>query len=45
MRINEIIVALDSLRFELEQWKLSQTTEYYDEAIAEALTILVDLDR
>jgi len=46
MKLNEIIVALDSLRYDLEQWKLSKrNTDYYDEAIAEALTILIDIDR
>ena len=45
MRKTEIIVGLDSLRYDLEQWKLKKrNTNYYDEVLAEALVILVDLD-
>jgi len=46
MKTTEIIAALNGLRFDLEQWKLSdETTDYYDDVLSEALTILVDLDR
>ena len=46
MKLSEIIVALDSLRYDLEQWKLNKTNaEYYDEALAEALVNLIDIDR
>jgi hypothetical protein len=45
MRKTEIIVGLDSLRYDLEQWKLNKrNANYYDEVLAEALVILVDLD-
>ena len=45
MRKTEIIVGLDSLRYDLEQWKLNKrNSDYYDEVLAEALVILVDLD-
>jgi hypothetical protein len=45
MRKTEIIVGLDSLRYDLEQWKLNKrNSNYYDEVLAEALVILVDLD-
>ena len=45
MNKTEIIVGLDSLRYDLEQWKLKKrNTNYYDEVLAEALVILVDLD-
>ena len=45
MRKTEIIVGLDSLRYDLEQWKLNKrNSDYYDEVLAEALVILVDID-
>ena len=45
MNKSDIIVGLDSLRWDLEQWKLNKkNTEYYDEVLAEALVILVDID-
>ena len=45
MNKSEIIVGLDSLRYDLEQWKLiKRNTNYYDEVLAEALVILVDID-
>ena len=45
MRKTEIIVGLDSLRYDLEQWKLNKRNSvYYDEVLAEALVILVDID-
>ena len=45
MRKSEIIVGLDSLRYDLEQWKLNKrNSDYYDEVLAEALVILVDID-
>ena len=45
MNKSEIIVGLDSLRYDIEQWKLNKrNTNYYDEVLAEALVILVDLD-
>ena len=45
MNKSDIIVGLDSLRWDLEQWKLNkENTEYYDEVLAEALVILVDID-
>jgi len=46
MKLTEIIVALDSLRYDLEQQKLNKrNTEYYDEALAEALVTLLDINR
>ena len=45
MNKSEIIVGLDSLRYDLEQWKLNKSnSDYYDEVLAEALVILVDID-
>ena len=45
MRKTEIIVGLDSLRYDIEQLKLNKkNTEYYDDVLAEALVILVDID-
>ena len=45
MNKSEIIVGLDSLRYDLEQRKMNKRyTNYYDEVLAEALVILVDLD-
>ena len=45
MNKTEIIVGLDSLRYDLEQWKLNKrNSDYYDEVLAEALVILVDID-
>ena len=45
MRKSDIIVGLDSLRYDLEQWKLNKrNSDYYDEVLAEALVILVDID-
>jgi hypothetical protein len=39
------MVGLDSLRYDLEQWKLNKrNSQYYDEVLAEALVILVDID-
>ena len=45
MNKSEIMVGLDSLRYDLEQWKLNKrNSQYYDEVLAEALVILVDID-
>jgi hypothetical protein len=45
MNKSEIIVGLDSLRYDLEQWKINKrNSDYYDEVLAEALVILVDID-
>jgi hypothetical protein len=45
MNKSEIIVGLDSLRYDLEQWKMNKrNSDYYDEVLAEALVILVDID-
>ena len=41
MKLAEIIVGLDSLRYDLEQWKLNKrNTDYYDEVLAEAYKLL-----
>ena len=43
MNKSEIIVGLDSLRYDLEQWKLNKrNTNYYDEVLAEAVTALAE---
>ena len=45
MRKSDIIVGLDSLRYDLEQWKMKKAnSDYYDEVLAEALVILIDID-
>ena len=45
MNKSEIIVGLDSLRYDLEQWKMNKrNSDYYDEVLAEALVILIDID-
>ena len=45
MNKSEIIVGLDSLRYDLEQWKINKrNSDYYDEVLAEALVILIDID-
>jgi hypothetical protein len=45
MNKSEIIVGLDSLRYDLEQWRLNKrNSDYYDEVLAEALVILIDID-
>ena len=45
MNKSEIIVGLDSLRYDLEQWRLNKrNSDYYDEVLAEALVILLDID-
>ena len=45
MNKREIIVGLDSLRYDIEQSKLNKrNSDYYDEVLAEALVILVDID-
>ena len=50
MRKSEIIVGLDSLRYDLEMNHEGLATlrkrdaQYYDEVIAEALVMLIDID-
>ena len=45
MRKSDIIGGLDSLRYDLEQWKMKKAnSDYYDEVLAEALVILIDID-
>jgi len=50
MRKSDIIVGLDSLRYDLEmnhegfQSMRKRDAQYYDEVIAEALVILIDID-
>jgi hypothetical protein len=46
MKKSEIIVGLDSLRYDLEQmqYDVGRNSDYYDEVLAEALVILVDID-
>jgi hypothetical protein len=42
MNKSEIMVGLDSLRYDLEQWKLSKrNTDYYDEVLADAALVVL----
>ncbi len=48
MHLSEIITSLNGLRYELEKqndYDPQHFRSYYCEVIAEALTVLVDLDR
>jgi hypothetical protein len=48
LKLSEIITSLEGLRYELEKqndYDPQHFRSYYSEVIAEALTVLVDLDR
>ena len=46
MRLSELVVAINSLKYDLQQWKMEkENEEYYDEVLSEVQTILINLDR
>ena len=46
MRLSELVVAINSLKYDLQQWKMEkENEEYYDDVLSEVQTILIDLDR
>ena len=46
MRMSELIVAINSLKYDLQQWKIKkENEEYYDDVLSEVQTILINLDR
>jgi hypothetical protein len=46
MNVNELIVAINSLKYDLQQWKMEkENEEYYDDVLSEVQTILIGLDR
>ena len=48
MRLNEIVVALNSLRFDLPKFKESVSDEdidYYHDVLSEVQEIIINLDR
>ncbi len=46
MRLSELIVAINSLKWDIEQWKIEKENEdYYSDVLSEVQTILINLDR
>jgi hypothetical protein len=46
MRLSELIVAINSLKWDIEQWKIEkENEEYYNDVLSEVQTILINLDR
>ena len=46
MRLSELVVAINSLKYDLQQWKMKKANEeYYDDVLSEVQTILIDLNR
>jgi hypothetical protein len=46
MKLSELIVAINSLKYDLQQWKMKkENEEYYDDVLSEVQTILIDLNR
>ena len=46
MRMSELIVAINSLKWDIEQWKIEKENEdYYSDVLSEVQTILINLDR
>ena len=46
MRLSELVVAINSLKYDLQQWKMKkENEEYYDDVLSEVQTILIDLNR
>ena len=46
MRLSELVVAVNSLKYDLQQWKMKkENEEYYDDVLSEVQTILIDLNR
>jgi len=46
MHLSELVVAINSLKYDLQQWKMEkENEEYYDDVLSEVQTILIDLNR
>jgi hypothetical protein len=46
MRLSELVVAINSLKWDIEQWKIKRVDEeYYSAVLSEVQTILIDLNR
>jgi len=46
MRLSELVVAINSLKYDLQQWKIKkENEEYYDDVLSEVQSILIDLNR
>jgi len=46
MNLSELVVAINSLKYDLQQWKMKkENEEYYDDVLSEVQTILIDLNR
>jgi len=46
MKLSELVVAINSLKYDLQQWKMEkENEEYYDDVLSEVQTILIDLNR
>ena len=46
MKLSELVVAINSLKYDLQQWKIKkENEEYYDDVLSEVQTILIDLNR
>ena len=46
MRLSELVVAINSLKYDLQQFKIKkENKEYYDDVLSEVQTILIDLNR
>jgi len=46
MRLSELVVAINSLKYDLQQFKIKkENEEYYDDVLSEVQTILIDLNR
>jgi|TARA_R100001086_G_scaffold167937_1_gene91215 hypothetical protein len=46
MNLSELVVAINSLKYDLQQWKMEkENEEYYDDVLSEVQTILIDLNR
>ena len=46
MKLSELVVAINSLKYDLQQWKMEkENEEYYDDVLSEVQTILINMDR
>ena len=46
MRLSELVVAINSLKYDLQQWNMKkENEEYYDDVLSEVQTILINMDR
>ena len=46
MNLSELVVAINSLKYDLQQFKIKkENEEYYDDVLSEVQTILIDLNR